>query len=80
MGIPVGGPYYLYGDNQSVLKNASIPDSVLKKKSNSIAYNFVREGSAMGEWRLSYINTQETVADMLVKPLPSGDKRMKFIR
>ena len=80
MGIPVEGPCYVYGDNQSVLKNASLPDSVLKKKSNSIAYNFVREGSAMDEWRTSYINTQENVDDMLTKPLASGEKRTKFIR
>ena len=33
MGIPVNGPSYIYGDNQSVLCNTSIPDSTLKKKS-----------------------------------------------
>ena len=30
MGIPVIGPSRIYGDNQSVLVNTSIPDSVLK--------------------------------------------------
>lgn len=49
MGIPCDDPTYIYGDNQSVLKNSSMPDSMLKKKSNSIAYNFVREGVAMKE-------------------------------
>ena len=34
----------------------------------------------MGEWKAAYVNTQENVADMLTKPLPSGEKRMKFIR
>ena len=33
MGIPVEGPMYIYGDNQSVLANTTIPDSTLKKKS-----------------------------------------------
>ena len=46
MGIPVEGPAYIYGDNQSVLANTTIPDSTLKKKSQSIAYHFVREGVA----------------------------------
>jgi len=30
----------------SVVKNTSIPESVLKKKSNSIAYHYVRERAA----------------------------------
>jgi len=33
MGIPVYGPTFIYGDNQSVLANTTIPDSTLKKKS-----------------------------------------------
>ena len=31
MGIPVEGPTCIYGDNQSVLANTTIPDSTLKK-------------------------------------------------
>lgn len=79
MGIPCRGPSYIYGDNQSVLKNGSLPDSVLKKKSNSIAYNFVREGVAMNEWLLAYVNTKENLADFLTKSLPSN-KRMELVR
>ena len=44
MGISCSQPSLIYGDNKSVLANASMPDSVLKKKAHSIAYNFVREG------------------------------------
>ena len=40
MGIPVEGPTCIYGDNQSVLANTTIPHSALKKKSQSIAYHF----------------------------------------
>ena len=79
-GNPVSGPCYVYVDNQSVLKNTTMSDSVLKNKSNSIAYNFVREGSAMDEWRMSYIKRNENIAGMLTKLLASGEKRMKFIR
>ena len=42
MGIPVLGPVYISGDNQSVLANSTVPESQLKKKSQSIAYHFVR--------------------------------------
>ena len=80
MGIPCEGPAYVYGDNQSVLANTTIPDSVLKKKSQSLAYHFVREGCARDEWRTAYVNTHHNVADLLTKLLPSGEKRWKFVR
>ena len=80
LGIPCEGPSYISGDNKSVLCNASIPDSTLKKKSQSIAYHFVREGTARDEWRLAYVNTQYNEADLLTKTLPSGPKRHGFVR
>ena len=79
MGIPCELPSLIYGDNQSVLANTTIPDSVLKKKSNSIAYHFVREGCARDEWRTTYVNTHWNPADLLTKALPSGEKRRRFI-
>ncbi len=79
MGINVIGPTYIYGDNQSVLANTTIPDSTLKKKSQSIAYHFVREGVARDEWRTAYVNTNENPADLLTKFLPSGPKRRRFV-
>jgi len=80
MGLPVEGFTFIYGDNQSVLANTTIPHSTLKKKSNSIAYHFVREGCARNEWRTTYINTHHNPADLLTKPLPSGEKRIRFVK
>ena len=34
MGIPIPGPLYIYGDNISVVHNASRQELVLRKKSN----------------------------------------------
>ena len=79
-GIPVDGPSYVFGDNQSVLANTSVPDSQLKKKAQSIAYHFVREGAARDEWRTSYINTHANRSDLLTKMLPNGEKRKGFVR
>lgn len=78
MGIPVEMPTYIFGDNQSVLANTTIPHSTLKKKSSSIAFHFVREGVAKSEWRTTYINTNYNPADMCTKSLPGGEKRNKF--
>ena len=80
MGIPCEFPSYIYGDNKSALVNSSVPTSVLKKKSSSIAYHFVREGVCMDEWRVSYVSTDKNIADLLTKPLPSGEKRTRFVR
>ena len=79
MGIPVVDPAYIYGDNQSVLANTTIPDSTLKKKSQSIAYHFVCVGLARDEWRTTYINTHDNEADLLTKLLPNGEKRRGFV-
>jgi hypothetical protein len=80
MGIPCDGPAYIEGDNQSVLANTTIPDSTLKKKSQSIAYHSVREGAARDEWQTTYVNTHDNEADLLTKLLPSGGKRQKFVK
>lgn len=48
--------------------------------SQSIAYHFVREGSARDEWRTAYVNTHLNPADLLTKPLASGEKRTGFVR
>ena len=80
MGIPCDEPTYVYGDNKSVLFNTSIPESTLKKKSQSIAYHFVRQGAARDEWRTAYVNTHLNPADLLTKPLPAGEKRYGFVQ
>jgi hypothetical protein len=51
-GPPTYGPTYTFGDNMSVVKNTSAPESVLRKKYNSICYHTVREAVATGEWSL----------------------------
>ena len=69
MGIPVEGPTYIFGDNQSVLYNTSIPESTLQKKAQSICYHFVREGVAKNEWLTGYVNAKENPVGILTKPL-----------
>ena len=78
-GIPIDDfPTFIYADNKSVIVNSSVPESTLKKKSNSIAYNFVREGCAADEWRIAYINANGSPSDLMTKCLAPGEKRDKF--
>ena len=78
MGIKVKGPAHIWGDNQSVLCNTSVPDLTLNKKSQSIAYHFVRGGVARDEWRTAYVSTHDNPEDLITKVLPMGDKRKGF--
>ena len=79
MGIPVEDPAF-FGDNQSVLCNTSVPDSTLKKKSNSISYHHIREECTRGEWRTGYINTKLNPVDVLSKPVKNSDDRKVKVR
>jgi hypothetical protein len=50
MGVPIEGASGMYCDNMSILNKTTSPESMLKKKSNSIAYHAVLEAVAMGEF------------------------------
>jgi hypothetical protein len=69
MGILIDGPCSVLCDNESIEKNSSIPESVLKRKHNAIAYHRAPEASASGIVCISYIRSSCNLADMLTKPL-----------
>jgi hypothetical protein len=48
MGVNLSGPTYVYGDNMYIVQNIQRPESVLKKKSNSIWYHAIPDYAAMG--------------------------------
>ena len=76
MGIPVHGPGYIFDNNQSVLANTTDPGSMLKKKSQSIAFHIVREAVARDERRTSSVNTHQDKSDLLTKLFPYGDRQV----
>ena len=59
MAVPCEGPAHAHGDGQSVLANATVPESNLKKKSSSLACHLIREGVALDEWRTAYVNAHD---------------------
>lgn len=75
MGVPLEGPAHVKADNMSVIINSSVPESMLKKKSNSIAYHYVRERSAAHVVVISYEKTDTNLADMLTKSQPGEVRR-----
>ena len=78
MGVPLTGSTQVKADNMSVVTNTSQPESTLKKKSNSIAYHYVRERAASGAIAVSYEPTETNPADMLTK-IQSGPVRKRLI-
>ena len=80
MGMPVINPCFIYGDNQSVLWNTSVPESTLKKKTSSVAYRYVREGVSADQWRTTYVNTAQNPSNILAKNLPAGINKYRKVR
>ena len=69
-GVPLEGTTNIFCDNESVFKNASIPDSTLKKKHTSIWYHWSREVVAAGTVRITEEGTTMNLSDLFTKPLP----------
>ena len=78
-GIPLEGPARVFCDNEGVVKSSSFPESALKKKHCSIAYNKVRESVAAGKLLMFYESTNSNLADLLTKVL-SHTKRQGLVQ
>jgi hypothetical protein len=68
-GIPINGPAFVYCDNQGVVKNVTIPESILSKKHNAINYHAVREAVAADILCVTKEDSSTNLADLLTKPL-----------
>ena len=71
MGVPIDGPTNCFCDNQSVVKNSTLPHSVLQKKHNMVAYHKVRECVAMKALRIRHEKGTDNLSDCLTKFLPA---------
>ena len=69
MGVKIYGACSVFCDNGSVVKNASIPESTLNKKSCSIAYHMAREAQAQDIIRVAKEDGETNISDMFTKLL-----------
>jgi hypothetical protein len=74
-GIPIDGPTDVLCDNQSVITNSSVPESMLNKKHNAIFYHRGREACAANTIRIAKEDTKTNLADLFTKPLPNPQRR-----
>jgi hypothetical protein len=69
LGVPIIGKSYLFGDNEAVWKNATVPHSSLKKRHNALSYHRVREAIAAKIIGFYKIDSKDNPADVLSKHL-----------
>ena len=73
-GVLLEGPTNMFCDNEAVFKNASIPDSTLKKKHTSICYHRCREAIASRTVRVAKEGTLMNLSDLFTKPLSQASR------
>jgi hypothetical protein len=73
-GVPIDGPANVFCDNRGVVLNASVPNSTLQKKHNSINYHAVREAAAANILRVGKEDGETNLSDLLTKVI-RGQKR-----
>ena len=73
-GVPLEGPMNMFCYNEAVFKNASIPDSTLKKKHTSICYHRCREAVASRTVRVAKEGTLTNLSDLFTEPMPQANR------
>ena len=69
----------IFGDNNAVIINTSVPESTLKNMHHSIHYNYVRESIAAGIVLIFKVDTGSNLADLFTK-LVARVKRKEIIQ
>jgi hypothetical protein len=67
LGVPIEGPTFLFGDNESVVKSSTVPDSRLGKRHHGLSYHFAREAIAANVISFHHIPSELNPADILSK-------------
>ena len=67
MGVPIDGPCDVFCDNEPVVKNITRPESLIKKKHNSIAYHKAIDNIAVGIIRIAKEDGVTKIADIFTK-------------
>ena len=67
LGVPIETATMMFGDNETVVNTASVPQSKLHKRHNALAYHRTREAIAAGITRFQHIAGTTNPADILSK-------------
>ena len=67
LGKPVGEMDYVWGDNESMIKSSTIPESKLNKRHNILSFHYVRSMISRGYINLQHLASEWNFADILTK-------------
>jgi hypothetical protein len=67
LGVSVRSKSFMFGDNQAVVTNSTIPHSTLNKRHNALAYHRVREMIAAKVLGYYWIDGKSNPADIVSK-------------
>jgi hypothetical protein len=67
LGVPVASKSYMFGDNESVVKSSTIPESKLHKRHNALLYHKVQEAISAGYILFTHLIRSRNPADILSK-------------
>jgi hypothetical protein len=70
IGYPQTSPTPLFGDNQSAIRLVKNPRYHKRTKHIDIQYYFIREKFENDDIDISYISSDQQIADIMTKPLP----------
>jgi hypothetical protein len=74
-GIPLDGAACVFCGNQGVVKNVSIPESVLSKKHNAVNYHAVCEAVAARIMQVAKEDSKTNLADLFTKCLAAPRRK-----
>ena len=67
LGIPLDGPAWLFGDNQSVITSSIIPHSNLNKRPNALSNHRVREAISAKVLYFIHVEGKNNPSDIMTK-------------
>ena len=74
-GVPIDGPANVFCDNNGVVKNTTIPASMLAKKHNAINYHAIHEAVAAKILRVGKEDGMMNLADLFTKVMTADRRR-----
>ena len=69
-GVPIDGSTDIFYENEALYKNASTPESQIRKKHHSISYHMSREAVASGACIMVKEDTETNLPYLFTKVLP----------
>ena len=67
LGVPIENISLVWGDNESMINSAKVPEAKLHKRHNILSFHYVRSLMACGFINLQHIASEANISDILSK-------------